>query len=360
MIHRHREEPVHLRRVQRHRQHPASTRGDQQVGHQAPADGHPGHVLLVRAPVGVVRDHRGDARGGRAPGRVQHQQQFGEMLLDRRAERLDQEDVAFAAVGLQLDFEAIVGEAPGHDRMPGYPQAVAYLLRQLGMGTAAEYRDLSHELRLGPSRGRAHRRRPLLPRSARPPPARPSPGPPRAAAGPAQPVRRVSAGRGRAAGQLAERDPPPASGRGIGRDRAGHQRRGDAGRGGGGQHRAGDLARRRGPVVAALAGNDQASPGQRGAQAGDPAQLGGAGPDDGAPGGGETVSGAARRARARRRRVAAEQPGEPGQPGVQRGRLGRARAFLRPEDGGRAGSRAAGRSRRSGRSGRRAAAGAAR
>ena len=52
VVHRHREEPVHLAGVQGHREHPAGPGADQQVGHHPPADRHPWHVLLVAARVG--------------------------------------------------------------------------------------------------------------------------------------------------------------------------------------------------------------------------------------------------------------------------------------------------------------------
>src|ERR1700735_3098087 len=104
----HREEAVHLRRVQGHGQDPADARGHQQVRDQAAADGHPRHVLLVGPGVGVVRDDRGHPGGRGAAGRVQHEQQLDEILLDRRPERLDQEDVPLPAVLLELDLQAVV------------------------------------------------------------------------------------------------------------------------------------------------------------------------------------------------------------------------------------------------------------
>ena len=68
------EHAVHLRAVQRHGDHPLGTGLVQQVGHKPGADRDAGGVLLVTARVGVVRHHHGQVAGGRAPGRVQHQQ----------------------------------------------------------------------------------------------------------------------------------------------------------------------------------------------------------------------------------------------------------------------------------------------
>ena len=51
------EEAVHLRGVQRHRQHAAGAGGGQEIGDQPPADRDARRVLLVGAGVGVERDH---------------------------------------------------------------------------------------------------------------------------------------------------------------------------------------------------------------------------------------------------------------------------------------------------------------
>src|SRR6266498_1476919 len=138
------------------------------------------------------------------------------------------------------------------------------------MGAAAEYRDLPHEARLGPPVRAAGASRPV--RREQP-------------SGQAEPVRGVSQRGSRTARQFAERYGPCQPGWQLG-DRAGCQRGGNGGRGSSRQHRAGNLARRRRPVVSPFTGEHQVSFGQRGVQAGDPAQLGGPGHDLGAPGGG--------------------------------------------------------------------------
>src|SRR6266516_3609668 len=184
------------------------------------------------------------------------------------------------------------------------------------MGAAAEYRDLPHEARLGPPVRAAGASRPV--RREQP-------------SGQAEPVRGVSQRGSRTARQFAERYGPCQPGWQLG-DRAGCQRGGNGGRGSSRQHRAGNLARRRRPVVSPFTGEHQVSFGQRGVQAGDPAQLGGPGHDLGAPGGGEAVPGAARGARAGRRGVAAENPGEHGEPGLEGGYLAGPGPLLRAED----------------------------
>jgi len=107
------EHAVHLRRVQRHRHDAVRAGGLEQLGDEPGADRDAGRILLVGARVREVRDHRGDLRRRRATGGIDHQQQLDEVLLNRRYERLDDEDVALAAVVTQLDLEAVVREPRG-------------------------------------------------------------------------------------------------------------------------------------------------------------------------------------------------------------------------------------------------------
>ena len=53
-----------------------------------------------------VRQHRCDSLGGSTFERVDHQEQFDEVRIDRRARRLDDEDVGAANVlqDLKIDF----------------------------------------------------------------------------------------------------------------------------------------------------------------------------------------------------------------------------------------------------------------
>jgi hypothetical protein len=144
VVDRHVEEAVHLRGVQRHRQDAVGARRAQQVGHEAGADGDARGVLLVRAGVGEVRHDHGDPPGRRAPGGVEHEQQLDEVLLHRRHQRLDDEHVALAAVGLQLDLEAVVGEAGVPRRRQRHLQVLADGGGEVPVGRAAEDDDLAH------------------------------------------------------------------------------------------------------------------------------------------------------------------------------------------------------------------------
>ena len=148
MIHRHGEEPVDLRGVEVHRQHPVDAGGDQQVGDEAASQGDAGCVLLVGTGVGVVRDHRRDLRRRRASGRVDHQQQFHQMLLGGRHERLHDVDVALPAVGKQLGLKAVVAEPGDLHMAPGNLQMVTDLISQRMMGGTGENDDALHGLSL--------------------------------------------------------------------------------------------------------------------------------------------------------------------------------------------------------------------
>jgi hypothetical protein len=140
----HREEAVHLRRVQRHGEHPVGAGGLEQVRHEPAAERDARGVLLVRPGVRVVRHDDGDPRRRRPAGRVAHEEQLDEVLLRRRDERLHEEDVPFAAVRLQLHLEAVVGEPADPYAALRDPQVFAELGGQLRMRAAAEYDDVLH------------------------------------------------------------------------------------------------------------------------------------------------------------------------------------------------------------------------
>ena len=144
VIDRHAEEAVDLRRVQRHRQDPIGARGRQQIGHQPGRDRDARRVLLVRARVGVVRDDGRHPRRRGAARRVQHQQQFHQVVVDRGRQRLDDEDVVLAAVGVELHLETAVAEAADRRRADRHPEMLADLRRQLRMRAAAEHRHVTH------------------------------------------------------------------------------------------------------------------------------------------------------------------------------------------------------------------------
>ena len=75
----------------------------QDVRHELGRNRHARLVLAVLARVAVIRDHRRDARRRRPPERVDHDQQLHDVLVDRRAGRLHDEDVGAADVLVDLE-----------------------------------------------------------------------------------------------------------------------------------------------------------------------------------------------------------------------------------------------------------------
>ena len=182
----HREEPVHLRRVEVHRQHPVGAGGGDQVGDETPPERDPGGVLLVAARVGEVGDDRRDHRGGRAPGRVDHEQQLHERVLGRRHERLDDVDVALAAVREQLGLEAVVAEPADQRLRQAHPELVADPVGEGLVCRPREDDDLAHDRSLAVA-ARARARRPArrrAPTAAGAPPPGQRRAPPRSRAAP--------------------------------------------------------------------------------------------------------------------------------------------------------------------------------
>ena len=102
MVHRDVEKSLNLRLVQIHRQHPIGPGRTEQIRDQLRRDRHPRLVLPILPRVPVVRNHRRDARGRGPPERVDHDQQFHQVLVHRIRGRLDDEDVRPANVFVYL------------------------------------------------------------------------------------------------------------------------------------------------------------------------------------------------------------------------------------------------------------------
>ena len=151
VIDRHAEEPVHLFRMQRHRQDAVGARRRQQVRDQPRGNRDARRVLLVRAGIGEVRDHRRDARRRRSPRRIQHQQQLHQVLLHGRHQRLDDEHVCLPAIDFELHAQTVVAEGGDGGRAESHLQPFAEGGRQLPVRVAAEDDDLVHRRRPGES-----------------------------------------------------------------------------------------------------------------------------------------------------------------------------------------------------------------
>src|SRR5262249_32390850 len=88
--------------------------------------------------------------------RVEHQQQLDQVLLNRFDERLDDEHVALAAVGAELDLQAVVAESADSGRLQRRAEILADLIRQIGGGPPPEGDHFAHSMLLSPrdERGR--------------------------------------------------------------------------------------------------------------------------------------------------------------------------------------------------------------
>ena len=102
VIHRHVEVALKLAGVQVERQHPVHPGRRDEVSDQLRRNGHPGPVLAVLPSIAEIRNHRRDARRRGPPTGIGHNQQFHEMMVDRIARRLDQENVLPADILLDL------------------------------------------------------------------------------------------------------------------------------------------------------------------------------------------------------------------------------------------------------------------
>ncbi len=110
MVDRDVEKSLHLLRVQIHREDAAHSRGGEEVGDQLGRDRHPRLVFAILPRVAEKRNHRRDPIGARPARRVHHDEQLHEVLIGRRAGRLDDENVAAANVLVDLDVGLAIRE----------------------------------------------------------------------------------------------------------------------------------------------------------------------------------------------------------------------------------------------------------
>ena len=133
------EEPLDLTGMQVDRQDAIDARGGEQIGHQARRDRRARLALAVLARVPEVRDDGDDRAGRGALERVDHDQQFHEVVVGGRAGGLHDEAVHAADVLLQLDVHLTVGEARDLRLSEGRLEVAAHRLRELAVSVAAEY-----------------------------------------------------------------------------------------------------------------------------------------------------------------------------------------------------------------------------
>ncbi len=131
IVHRDVEEALDLTGMEIHRQDPVRPRPGDQIGDQFGGDRRPGRHLPVLPPIAVIGNYgRNPVRGGSADG-VDHDQQFHQRDVDRRAGGLNDEDIHAAHIFVDLD----AGFAVAEGRDMGFPEGYAQVLRDfLGEG----------------------------------------------------------------------------------------------------------------------------------------------------------------------------------------------------------------------------------
>ena len=142
VVHRNIKETLDLAHVQVHGEDALGPGGAKQIRHQLGADGHPGRHLPVLAGVAEIGDDRGDAPGRGPFHRVDHDQQFHEVVIGRRAGGLDQKDVPAPDVLADLHPDLPVAEGGDQGLSGGQRELVANLLGQLRVGVARKYPDI--------------------------------------------------------------------------------------------------------------------------------------------------------------------------------------------------------------------------
>ena len=121
-----------------------------QVGHELGGDRHARLRLPVLPGVAVVRHHGRDAAGRRALERVDHDQQLHQVVVHRRAGRLDDEDVLAAHVLVDLDVDLAVARSGRRRHRPASRAGAGRSPRRAG-GSRCRRRASAHTAWRSPS-----------------------------------------------------------------------------------------------------------------------------------------------------------------------------------------------------------------
>ena len=140
VVHRDIEKTLDLLRVQVHRQHAVHAGARHHVGHDFRRDR---HARRARAPVlpriTHIRDRRGHPPGRSALQRIDHDEQLHQVVVGRRAQRLQHEHVLAANVLEDLDHDFAVAETAHLRTAQRQVQMTRHHLGELGVGVPAEH-----------------------------------------------------------------------------------------------------------------------------------------------------------------------------------------------------------------------------
>ena len=145
------EEPLDLRAVKVHRQHPVGPGRLDAIGADPRPDRDPRLVLLVPLGVGEIRDHRGDLRRAGPLEGVDPEEQLDEVVVDRVVDALDDEDVAAPDVLEHADEDVPFAEDMVSELGQLHAQPAADGLAELLARAAGEHLQLA--VRIGLLRG---------------------------------------------------------------------------------------------------------------------------------------------------------------------------------------------------------------
>src|SRR6476469_2913895 len=133
---------LHLLRVQIHREHSAHPRREEEIRDQLRRDRNPGLIFAVLPGVTKKWNHRRDAIGAGTPRCIHHDEQLHQVLIRRRARRLDNENVATANVLVDLNVSFTVGERADRGLAKRSADKIADPLREFAVGGSGENLEL--------------------------------------------------------------------------------------------------------------------------------------------------------------------------------------------------------------------------
>ncbi len=128
VVHRDIKEALNLRGMQVHCEHTVSACGFDHVGDELRGDRVTALGLAVLTGVAEIGDHGGDTAGGRAPARVDHDEQLHKVVVDGLAGGLDDEHVASAHRLVDADGNLAVCKLVDRAVAHRQPQLAAHAL----------------------------------------------------------------------------------------------------------------------------------------------------------------------------------------------------------------------------------------
>jgi hypothetical protein len=138
VIHGDLEEALDLARMQVHREHTVDVRGLEQGGDEARRDGLAGGALLVLPRIRVVRHDRGDTPRRGEPRRLDHDEQFHDLVVEPVFRRLNDEGVGPPDALVEACVDLAVGEGLEQHAAQVDAQLLGDLLAEHGVAASRE------------------------------------------------------------------------------------------------------------------------------------------------------------------------------------------------------------------------------